>query len=132
MSNRYLRRRELAKRRESTARFKQEAGGSIITHLVAADEPLPVALHRAVAWWCNLLSTTDRHCLACDACFIDRHDVAGFLLSQPSMASTAVSVHGVCSRCWSGASIEVIEEATTRALSVVVPRGALEAMQIKW
>ena len=67
MSNRHQRRRSEAKRRESTVRFKHEAGGSIVTYLVGCDEHLPVALQRAVAWWCNLLSITDRHCLCCDS-----------------------------------------------------------------
>ena len=47
--------------------------------------------------------------------------------------STAVSIHGLCGKCWSEASIETIEDATERALSVVVPGGRLEPMAtVRW
>jgi hypothetical protein len=60
-----------------------------------------------------------------------RDAVGALLLSRPVASSGLVSVCGLCSRCWHGASLEAIEHAVERVLGQVLVGGRLEPLEVR-
>src|SRR5262245_4360890 len=112
-------------RRASQARFRAEAGGSLITWLVSVDAVLAIAtLEKARSYFLSLLELPNikRQCIACGT-KLSRANVSGILLSMPALDAPAASVSACCTKCWENADIMTIESASARVLNTVVRGG---------
>jgi hypothetical protein len=122
MSNRH-------QRRASLAAYRQSVGQSLLTWLLPPDTMIGVpVLDDAAHAWLHYLPTVapSRTCICCRTLMHHRKAVGGLLLSVPALTSHLASVSAVCTKRWTEASIEEIEAATERTLSVVIPHGRLE------
>jgi hypothetical protein len=117
MSNRFQRRRDVARARQELS------GACLVTYMLPVGEPLKEALLRdAVSWWLASRKQRRPHCPVCRSNFADEASPGAFLLSTPVMAATAASVTCFCAECVR-LPPEEIERHCVRVLRHLLPGG---------